>query len=106
MVNFDDFQKLDLKIAKIVKAEKVEGSEKLLRLEIDLGEEKRQLVAGIAKFYSPEDLIHREIVVVANLEPRVLMGIKSQGMLLAADVEGRPVLLKPDEDVPVGTRIR
>jgi len=106
MVNFDDFQKLDLKIAKIVKAEKVEGSEKLLRLEIDLGEEKRQLVAGIAKFYSPEDLIHREIVVVVNLEPRVLMGIKSQGMLLAADVEGRPVLLKPDEDVPVGTKIR
>ncbi len=106
MVNFDDFQKLDLKIAKIVKAEKVEGSEKLLKLEIDLGEEKRQLVAGIAKFYSPEDLINRKIVVVANLEPRVLMGIKSQGMLLAADVEGRPVLLKPDEDVPVGTRIR
>jgi methionine--tRNA ligase beta chain len=63
-------------------------------------------VAGIAKFYQPEDLIGREIVVVVNLEPKTLMGIESQGMLLAADVEGRPVLLRPDKEVPPGTKIR
>jgi methionine--tRNA ligase beta chain len=106
MISFEDFQKLDLKIGKIVAAENVDGADKLLKLEVDLGEEERRLVAGIAKFYQPENLIGREIVVVANLEPRNLMGIESQGMLLAADDDGRPVLLKPDEEVPPGTKIR
>jgi len=105
MINFEEFQKIDLKVGKIVKAERVEGSEKLLKLEVDLGEEKRQLVAGIAKFYQPKDLISREIVIVVNLEPRALMGIKSQGMLLAADNKGKPILLKPDKEVPPGTKI-
>lgn len=106
MVNFNDFQKVDLRVGKIIKTEKVEGTEKLLKLEVDLGEEKRQLVAGIRQFYQPEDLIGREIVVVVNLEPRVMFGLESQGMLLAADIEGRPVLLRPDEEVPPGTKIR
>ncbi len=97
---------MDLRTAKIIKAEPVEGSEKLLRLEISLGEEKRQLVAGIAKFYHPEDLVGKEIVVVANLEAKKLMGLESQGMLLAADLDGRPVLLKPESEVPPGTKIR
>ena len=105
MISFEEFQKLDLKIGKIVAAEKVEKADKLLKLEVDLGEEKRQLVAGIAKFYKPEGLIGREIAVVVNLEPRTLMGLESQGMLLAADDDGRPVLLKPDEEVPPGTKI-
>lgn len=104
MINFEEFQKLDLEIAKILKAEKVEGSEKLLKLEVDLGKEKRQLVAGIAKFYRAEELIGKEIV-VANLEPRTLMGLESRGMLLAADYKGRSVLLKPDQEVPPGTKI-
>jgi len=106
MVNFNEFQKIDLRVAKIVEAEKVEGADKLLKLKVDLGEEKRQLVAGIANFYQPEDLIGKEIVVVTNLEPKTLMGIESQGMLLAADVKGQPVLLKPDKEVPPGTKIR
>jgi len=106
MIKFEDFQKLDLKIGKIFAAEKVEGADKLLKLKVDLGKEKRQLIAGIAKFYQPEDLIGREIIVVVNLEPRTLMGIESQGMLLAADNESKPVLLKPDEEVPPGTKIR
>ncbi len=106
MIKFEDFQKIDLKIGKIIAAEKVKRADKLLKLEVDLGEEKKQLVAGIAKLYQPEDLIGREIVVVVNLEPRTLMGLESQGMLLAADNDGKPVLLKPDEEVPPGTKIR
>ena len=105
-INFEEFQKIDLRIGKIIEAEKIEGADKLLKLKVDLGEEKRQLVAGIAKFYQPEDLIGKEIVVVANLEPKILRGVESQGMLLAADVEGKPVLLKPDQEVPPGTKIR
>jgi len=105
-INFEEFQKIDLRVGKIIEAEKIEGTDKLLKLKVDLGEEKRQLVAGIAKFYQPEDLIGKEIVVVANLEPKTLRGVESQGMLLAADVEGKPVLLKPDQEVPPGTKIR
>ena len=105
-INFEEFQKIKLKIARIISAEQVEKSEKLLKLEIDIGDEKRQIVAGIANFYQPEDLIGREIVVLVNLEPRILMGMESQGMLLAASDEGKPVLLRPDEDVPPGTKIR
>ena len=105
-INFEEFQKIDLRVGKIIEAEKIEGTDKLLKLKVDLGEEKRQLVAGIAKFYQPEDLIGKEIVVVANLEPKNLRGVESQGMLLAADVEGKPVLLKPDQEVPPGTKIR
>jgi methionine--tRNA ligase beta chain len=106
IIRFEDFQKIDLRIGKILEVEKVEGSEKLLKLIVDLGSEKRQLVAGIAKYYKPQDLIGKEIVVVANLEPKNLMGIESQGMLLAADVNGEPVILIPEKEVPPGTKIR
>jgi methionine--tRNA ligase beta chain len=102
-IRFEDFQKIDLRVGKVLEAEKVEGSEKLLKLIVDLGSEKRQLVAGIAKYYNPEDLIGKEIVVVANLEPKKLMGIESQGMLLAANVDGEPVILIPEKEVPPGT---
>jgi len=106
VINFEEFQKIDLRVAKVITAEKIEGSKKLLKLEIDLGKEKRQLVAGISQFYSPEELIGREIVVLVNLEPRKIKGVESQGMLLAADDRGNPVLLKPDKEVPPGTKIR
>jgi len=106
MINFEDFQKLDLRVAKIIKAEKVTGSDKLLRLEIDLGREKRQIVAGLGQFYQPDDLVDREIVVIVNLEPRKIFSLESEGMLLAADDDGRPILLGPDQEVPAGTRIR
>jgi len=105
MINFEEFQKIDLRIGKIIEAEKIEKTDNLLKLKVDLGEEKRQLVAGISKFYQPEDLIGREIVVVINLEPKILKDTESQGMLLAASVEGRPVILEPDEEVPPGTKI-
>jgi len=104
MLSFEEFQKIDLRVARILSAEKIEESDKLLKLQIDLGEEKRQIVAGIAQFYEPEKLKGREIVVVVNLEPRILRGIESQGMLLAADDNG-PVLLSLDKEVPPGAKI-
>jgi len=104
---FDDFKKLDLRVAKIVLAERVTGSEKLLRLKLDLGNgEIRQIVAGIGRVHVPEDLSGREIVIVSNLEPRSLMGLESQGMLLAADSEEGPVLLIPEREVPFGTGVK
>ena len=105
MISFEDFKKIELRVGKIEKAEKIEGSEKLLKLIVDLGNEKRQIVAGIAKFYQPEDLISKEIVVVVNLEPKKLMGFESQGMLLAAEKNGEPVILIPEKEVPPGTII-
>ncbi len=106
MIKFENFQKIDLRVGEIVKAEKIEGSEKLLKLIVDLGSEKRQIVAGIAKEYSVDELIGKEIVVVANLEPKKLMGIESQGMLLAADFEGKPVILIPEKKVPPGAKVK
>ena len=104
-ISFDDFKKLDLRAARILTAERIEGSDKLVRLAIDAGEGTRTLIAGIGKAYDPALLAGREIVVVANLEPRTIMGIESNGMLLAANDNG-PVLLAPDRDVPPGTEIK
>jgi len=106
MISFEEFQKLDLRTAKILKAEKVENSDKLFRLEVDLGDEKRQLVAGLGQFYKPRELIGRAVVVVANLEPKVILGLESRGMLLAADVGGEPVLVVPEKEAPPGSKVR
>lgn len=105
MISFDDFQKLDLRVAKVIEVERVEGSEKLLKLQIGLGREQRQILAGLRQFYQPEELIGKEIIVVTNLEPRVIFGLESRGMLLAADDVRGPVLLVPDREVNPGTRI-
>ncbi len=106
MISFDDFKKLDLKVVKIIEAEKVENSEKLVKLLINLGnKEERQIIAGIGKAYEPQDLIGKKIIIVANLEPRFLMGLESQGMLLAASGENGPVLLVPEKDVESGSAV-
>lgn len=109
MITYGDFEKLELRVAKILSAEHVPNSEKLLRIRVGLGGDppaERQIVAGIGKQYTPDALIGREIVMVANLEPRTLMGLESQGMLLAADSASEPVLLVPDREVPPGACIR
>ena len=106
MINIDDFKKVELKVAKVVSAERVEGSEKLLKLVVDLESEKRQIIAGIGKTYEPESLVGKQIVIVANLEPRFLMGLESQGMVLAANSESGPVLVMPDKEVVPGTELR
>ncbi len=106
-VTIDDFRKLDLRIAVILEAERVPKSEKLLRLIIDLGFERRQIVAGIGKGYTPEDLVGRHIAVVANLAPATVFGVESQGMLLAASLEDTlPVLLTPRTDVLPGSVVK
>ncbi|GIW65320.1 MAG: hypothetical protein KatS3mg093_299 [Candidatus Parcubacteria bacterium] len=105
-MNIEEFKKIDLRIGKIITAEKVENSENLLRLEVDLGNEWRQIVSGIAKFYSPEELINKEIVIVYNLESKIIKGIESQGMLLAAEDEnGNISLLTPDKPISPGSKI-
>lgn len=108
MLSFSDFRNIDLRIGKVVSAERVEGSEKLLKLKVDLGLEigERQIVAGVGKFYETEALVGKEIVVVANLEPRSLMGLESQGMLLAADDEAGPILLIPDKEAKPGSKVK
>ncbi len=106
-ITIDDFAKIELRVAQVKVAERVKGADKLLRLEVDLGTEVRQLVAGIAEAYTPESLIGRKVVIVANLAPRKLRGLESNGMIVAASIEGgKPVLASFLEDVPVGARLK
>jgi methionine--tRNA ligase beta chain len=106
MITIEDFFQTELKVAKVTAAEAIPNSHKLIKLSVDLGDETRVLVAGIAKEYSADQLLGRQVVVVTNLQPAKLMGVESQGMVLAASVDGRPVLLAPDETVPAGTPVR
>ncbi len=106
-ITIDQFAAVRLKVGVVVEAERVPKSRKLIRLMVDLGEgEPRQLVAGIASRYTPEELVGRRVVVVANLKPARLMGVESRGMVLAATVDGEPFLLSPDGDVPPGSEVR
>lgn len=105
-ISFEDFKKLDLRVGKVVEASRVEGSDKLLKLKVDLDDEERQIVAGVGGNYAPEDMANRSIIVVRNLEPKTIMGLESQGMLLAAEGETGPVLLMPDHEVHPGSKIR
>lgn len=105
-ISIDDFFKAELRVAQVVAAEKVEGADKLLRLELDLGEETRTVVAGIAKHYDPQLLIGKKVVMVANLKPAKLRGIVSQGMILAASSGNELGVLTVDRDIPVGTRVK
>ncbi len=106
-ISIDDFAKVELRVAQVKTAERVKGADKLLRLEVDLGTEVRQIVAGIAEAYAPETLIGRKVVIVANLAPRKLRGLESNGMIVAASPEGgKAVLASFLEDVPAGTRLK
>jgi methionyl-tRNA synthetase len=106
-ISIDDFSKIELRVGQVKVAEKVKGADKLLRLEVDIGSEVRQVVAGIAEAYAPESLIGRKVVIVTNLAPRKLRGLESNGMIVAATTEGgKPVLAGFLEDVPVGTRLK
>ena len=106
-ISIDDFAKVELRVGQVKLAERVKGADKLLRLEVDLGSEVRQVVAGIAEAYAPETLIGRKVVIVVNLAPRKLRGLESNGMIVAASPEGgKPVLASFLEDVPVGTRLK
>jgi methionyl-tRNA synthetase len=107
-IAIDDFIKIDLRVAQIVVAERIPKADKLLRLEVDLGYERRQILSGIAQWYTPEELIGRRIVVIANLAPRKMRGLESHGMLLAASQgdDGKPVLATFGEDIALGSRLK
>ena len=107
-IPIDDFLKVDLRVGLVVSAERVKGSDKLMHLKVDIGEaQPRTLMAGIAEAYAPEQLLNRKVVIVANLQPRKLKGIESNGMIVAASVDGgKPVLAGFHEDIPVGARLK
>lgn len=105
-ITIEEFQKIQLKVAKVLTAERIPRSEKLIKLEVDLGTERRQVVAGIGKKYEPEALVGRRIVIVANLKPAKLMGIESQGMVLAAGDKEVGGLVTIMEDVELGTKVK
>jgi methionyl-tRNA synthetase len=104
-ITIEDFAKIQLRVAEILEAERVEGSDKLIKMKLKVGEETRQIVGGIARYYTPEELIGKKIIIVYNLEPKKLKGIESQGMLLAASTEGKMSLLTVDRDIESGAKI-
>ena len=106
LISIEQFMDIQLKVATVVAAEAIPKSKKLLKLTVELGEEVRTVVAGIATQYQPDELVGRQVVVVANLKPAKLMGVRSQGMVLAASVDGAPILVRPEKEVPSGTRVR
>ena len=105
LLSIDEFARAELRVAQVITAERVEGADKLLKLQIDLGSEKRQIVAGVAEHYSPEEMVGKKIAVVANLKPAVIRGIESNGMLLAAKKGKTLRLLTPDGDLPPGAKV-
>jgi methionyl-tRNA synthetase len=105
-ITIDDFSKVELRVAEVIAAEPVPRSKKLLKLTVSLGEEQRTLVAGIAEHYAPADLVGKKVVVVANLEPAKLMGVESNGMVLAGSADGKLAVLTLDRDLPPGAKVR
>ena len=106
-VSYDDFAKLDIKVAKIIAAEPIEGKSRIVKGRIDLGNDDiRDVIIGGAQYYQPEDIIGKTVIVIANLEPKKMAGVESNAMLLAADVDDKPFWLTVNEDVPLGSPIK
>jgi methionine--tRNA ligase beta chain len=105
-VTFNDFEKLSFKVGKITVAEKIPGMKKILKVQVDIGDKVAQAIAGGAEYYEPGSFVGKRVVVLTNMEPKTIAGVKSEVMLLAADLEGKPVWLTVDEDVPPGTKVR
>ena len=105
-IKFEDWSKLDLRVGKILKVEDIEGADKLYKLKVDIGSEKRTLAAGLKEFYKKEELKGKKCVVFVNLTPRIMRGVESKGMILAADEDGKPTLIAPEKDVAIGSKIR
>ena len=106
MIDFEHFKQLDIKIGTIIEAEPIPNADKLLKLQVDLGDETRQVLAGIAEFVdNPQSLVGKQVPILTNLEPRKMRGFESQGMILAADENGTPILLHPEKDIPNGSPV-
>ncbi|MBI2635328.1 MAG: methionine--tRNA ligase [Parcubacteria group bacterium] len=107
IITLEDFKKLDIKIGKVVSAEKIPDSDKLIKFIFDVGNQQRQIIAGIAEFFPDTAvLIGKEMPILLNLEPKRFRGNASEGMIIAVDVDGRPVFLHPEEKVPPGSTVR
>ncbi|MEK7551193.1 MAG: methionine--tRNA ligase subunit beta [Patescibacteria group bacterium] len=104
-ITFDDFKKVEIRVGKILTCERVENADKLLKLQVDFGDYKRQIISGIAEWYTPEDLTGKLLPFIVNLEPRNFRGEESQGMLMAIEGEDKPVLLEPSEAVKEGSEV-
>ena len=105
-ISFEEFQKLDLRVGEITEANQISNSKNLMRLMVDFGTEKRQAVAGLLRWYTPEDLVGKKYVFILNLQKRIMMGVESQCMILAAeDNEGNVVVLQPEKDIAEGSKI-
>ncbi len=106
-ISFDEFKRLDMRVGKVLEAERIAGSRNLIRMAVDIGAEQRQSVAGLAQWYKPEELIGKKFAFILNLERRRFMGVESQCMILAAeDAKGNVILLRPEKDIEAGSRIR
>ena len=106
-VSYDDFLKLDIKVAKIIATEPIEGKSRIIKGRIDLGaDDQRDVIIGGAQYYQPEDIVGKTVIVIANLEPKKMAGIESNAMLLAADVDDKPFWLTVDDTVPLGSPIK
>lgn len=106
MITFDEFKKLDLRVGEILKAERVPQTDKLLKIELNLGTEVRTMISGIADTYTPEELVGKKLIVIANLKPAVIRGIESQAMLLAAEVGGQAIIPFFDREVAAGAKVK
>jgi len=106
MIDFKEFQNLDLRVAEVKEAEKIEGADRLLKLQVSLGEETRQIVAGIAEHYQPDQLVGKKIIIVANLKPAKIRGVESQGMLLAASNDEGLTIATLDRPIAPGAPVR
>ena len=105
-ITYDDFTKMDLRVAKIIETEPIPGKSRIIKGTIDLGDDKRDVIIGGAQYYQPEDLIGKIVIVVANLEPKKMAGVESNAMLLAADVDDKPFWLTVSDEVPLGSPIK
>ena len=105
-ISYNDFAKLDIRVAKILSTEPIPGKSKIIKGTIDLGNEQRTVIIGGAQYYSPDDLVGKIVIVIANLEPKKMAGVESNAMLLAADVDDKPYWLTVSENVPLGSPIK
>jgi tRNA-binding protein len=106
LITYEDFAKLDMRVAKVIEVEKIPGKSKIVKGVIDLGDERRNVIIGGAEYYQPEELVGRTVIALVNLEPRTIGGIESGAMLLAADLNDKPFWLTVPEDVTLGTKIK
>lgn len=105
-ITFKDFEKLSFKVGKITAAEKIPGMKKILKVQVDVGDKVATAIAGGAEFYEPNTFVGKSVVVLTNMEPKTVAGVKSEVMLLAADLQGKPIWVTVEEDVPPGTKVR